>query len=97
MNEVTELRTAVEILRCDHRFPVHAHGSLEQPGACSRCGVPQDTELTPEDLADLLDAIADAWPKHEPHTSTAPAARVRRCALAVARALNSTTEGATTS
>jgi hypothetical protein len=39
-------------------------------------------------FADLLEAIADDWPRGPVHTSTAPQAAVRQCALAVARAVN---------
>lgn len=52
-----------------------------------RCG---SVELMQAE-ADLLDAIADQWPTGPVHTSTEPAARVRRAALATARAINGTT------
>jgi hypothetical protein len=45
-----------------------------------------------EVLAVLLEAIADAWPRQAVVTSTAPAAHVRRQALAAARAVNARRE-----
>lgn len=61
MTETTpadELRTAAATLRCDHRYPVHPpHGSLVQPGACSKCGAPWGGVDIPNLLCEPLDRL----------------------------------------
>ncbi|HEX5565841.1 MAG TPA: hypothetical protein VFY14_02690 [Streptomyces sp.] len=62
--------------------------------ACGGAAAELAALFTP-DVADRLRAqfeeAAAAWPRHDPHTTTAHAAATRRSVLAMARAINGTT------
>lgn len=70
MSPADEIRTAVTVLRCDHRHPVcPPEGSLAKPGDCRECGTPwQLREPVPdwlrEPLAAWLESVADKAEKH---------------------------------
>lgn len=63
MTPAQELRAAVKVLRCEHRFPVLPPlGSLAHPGDCSNCGVAWGHH---EAVADDLKAPLAAWLENE--------------------------------
>lgn len=38
---VEEIRKAIEVLRCDHEWPINPpEGSITRPGHCRNCGIP---------------------------------------------------------
>lgn len=59
-----EMRAAVTVLRCDHKFPMNRPpGSTDKPGVCIHCGVSWRYEKPVADwlvepLAELLDETA---------------------------------------
>lgn len=78
------------------------HIDADRYGCCANCSFigGYDEELATvtaallrarEPLTVWLETVAAAWPRHDPHTTTATASRERQQALAVARQINRST------